>query len=197
MEHAQITLAAPAMRERVVGTVVAAFENDPAFRFFFDDAGSFQKHAATFARRLFDPRVSRGTVWVIDGGAAVAMWDGPRAPSASPDPEPPTAPVLPPDVLARLEKYDTAVHAALPAEPYWYLGLLATHPAYAGRRWGRQLIAAGLQHPIAAGLPAYLETTNPRNVEIYRSAGWEVVAATGVQDLDIWVMRHPAGTSHH
>lgn len=182
------------MRERVIETVLAAFEDDPAFRYFFEDA-AFHAYAAAFAQQLFDSRVGRGTVWVIDDGSAVAMWDAPRTSAANPTPEPPAGPVLPADVLMRLEKYDAAVHEALPAEPYWYLGVLATHPAYAGRRWGRQLIATGLQRPIAAGLPAYLETTNPRNVDIYRSVGWDVASTTRVQDLDIWVMRHPGGAA--
>jgi ribosomal protein S18 acetylase RimI-like enzyme len=93
-------------------------------------------------------------------------------------------------VIARLDAYDTVVHEALPAAPYWYLGVLATHPDCAGRRWGRAVMAAGLQHAAAGGLPAYLETTNPRNTGVYRNAGWEVVASATALDLEIWIMRH-------
>lgn len=192
---AEITLATPAVRERVVDTIVAAFENDPAFRYFFAEAETFADHAAAFAQNLFDRRVHLDTAWVIDAGSAVALWDGPRTVAAESAVEPAARPALPPDVLARLDDYDARVQAALPAEAYWYLGVLATHPACAGRRWGRQLIAAVLQHAIAAGLPAYLETTNPHNVDLYRSVGWEVMATTGVHDVDIWVMRHPGGAS--
>ena len=182
------------MRARVIDAVVTAFDTDPAFRYFFPDETAFAEHAARFTGRLFDERVSRKTVWVVADGAAVAMWDGPPELSADPIPAPSVATALPPDVTARLERYDAVVEAALPDDPHWYLGVVATHPAYAGRRWGRQLIAAGLERAITDGLPAYLETANPHNVNLYRSVGWDVTATIGVDGLDIWVMRHPGGT---
>jgi hypothetical protein len=33
----------------------------------------------TFAGYLFDKRVHRKTVWIVEGGASVAMWDAPSA----------------------------------------------------------------------------------------------------------------------
>jgi ribosomal protein S18 acetylase RimI-like enzyme len=193
VEHAKIAAATRAMRPRVVETVVAAFDADPAFRYFFDDADSFRAQATEFTGRLFDERVGKGTVWVVQAGAAVAMWDGP-APAGGPAPAYSTAPDLPSHVLARLEQYDSAVDAALPREPHWYLGVVATHPAYAGRRWGRRLIEVGLELAVDAGLAAYLETTNPRNIDLYRAGGWEVTGSVAVPGLDIWVMRHPGGS---
>ena len=65
-------------RELVVATVVAAFDRDPAFRYFFDDA-DFAAQAATFAGYLFDKRVSRNTVWMVGKAFAVSLWDGPDA----------------------------------------------------------------------------------------------------------------------
>ena len=185
--------ATPADRERVVDTVVTAFRADPAFRYFFPDETRFDDQAAAFAGHLFDRRVCRGTVWVVEGGAAVAMWDAPGE-----DPADPVSTLdLPPQSRARLERFDAVVGAALPASPFWYLGVLATHPDHAGRRWGRSLMAAGLDG--AAGLPAYLETANPRNVDLYRGVGWELVTSAVVGDdqrandpgLPVWVMRHP------
>ena len=97
---------------------------------------------------------------------------------------------LPADALARVHAYDEAVHAALPAAPYWYLGVLGTHPQNAGRRWGHAVMKAGLLRAAAADLPAILETSNPDNVEVYGRAGWEVVR-TFTEPLPTWIMRHP------
>jgi GNAT superfamily N-acetyltransferase len=192
-------------RERVVDTVVSAFRNDPAFRYFFPDEAAYRDQAGVFAGHLFDRRVVRGTVWVVEGGAAVTMWDAPGE-----DPADPVSTLdLPPDARARLEHFDAVVGAALPADPFWYLGVVATHPDHAGRRWGRALMAAGLDRAATAGLPAYLETANPRNVDLYRNVGWEVVAHVtaggagqdgtaggagqdGTAGLPVWVMRWPA-----
>jgi GNAT superfamily N-acetyltransferase len=189
VEFPDVVQATPADRERVVATVVAAFRADPAFRYFFPDEATFDDQAAAFAEHLFGRRVNRGTVWVVGGGAAVTMWDAPGQ-----DPADPVSTLdLPPRSRARLEHFDAVVGAALPAQPFWYLGVVATHPDHAGRRLGRSLIAAGLNRAAAAGLPAYLETANPRNVDRYRGVGWEVVAQVD-PGLPVWVMRHAGRT---
>ncbi len=187
MTHAQIVEATPAARERVVGTVVSAFASDPAFRFFFADDGTFREQAATFAGYLFDQRVGHGTVWMIEDAAAVAMWDAPRAGDMSANHQPLE---LPDAALKRLDRYDSLVHSALPSSPHWYLGILATHPDYARRGLGRLVMTAGLDRAAAAGLPAYLETTNENNVALYQRAGWQVTDSMSVDGLPVWVMRH-------
>ena len=61
--------ATPADRDRVITTVVAAFVDDPAFRYFFPDDATYAGHAADFAGYLFDKRVRHGSVWLVEGGA--------------------------------------------------------------------------------------------------------------------------------
>lgn len=183
--------ATPAVRDRVVDTVLAAFVSDPAFRYFFADDATFNDEAAAFAGYLFDQRVNRGTVWVVEDGAAVAMWDSPQSgDGTAKDGHGNSGPDLPAATLDRLKRYDAVVDAALPATPHWYLGILATHPHHAGRGLGRLAMTAGLDRAAEAGLPAYLETTNERNVELYRRAGWRLTESAAVDDLPIWVMRH-------
>jgi GNAT superfamily N-acetyltransferase len=191
VKQPQAAPATPDARERVIETVVSAFAADPAFHYFFADEAKFTDQAATFAGYLFDQRVNHGTVWVIEEGAAVAMWDPPRTEDdASAIVHETAALELPDDTRKRLDRYDAAVEAALPSTPYWYLGVLATHPGYAGRGWGRIAMAAGLDRAAVTGLPAYLETTNKGNVALYERAGWHVTESTQVDGLPIWVMRH-------
>ncbi len=121
-------------------------------------------------------------VVALDGGDAVAMWDGPRD-RVWPVPD------LPTDARARIEAYEQAVKPLIPVEPMWYLGVLATHPAAAGRRLARATAEEGVRRAAADGLPAYLETTNPRNVAMYERSGWTRAGETAVGDLRIWVLR--------
>jgi ribosomal protein S18 acetylase RimI-like enzyme len=102
-------------------------------------------------------------------------------------PGPLTGPNLPPDALARMTAYDDAVHSAFPSTPFWYLGVLGTNPAYAGRGWGRAVMRVGLDRAAAEGLPVVLETSKPANVELYRRAGWKVLQEL-TAPLPIWVM---------
>ena len=52
-------------------------------------------------------------------------------------------------------------------------------------------MSAGLAKAAHDGLPAFLETTNPANVAWYARAGWEVAGTAQVDDLEVWVLRHP------
>lgn len=198
MSDVEVRRATRGDRDRVVETFMAAFEADPALRYFFP-AEEYAAHGPAFAGWLFDRRVDAGTVWVVDDGASIALWDGP----ARPDRVVPAVPALelPDGARSRLDAYDAAVHHHLPTAPHWYLGVLATHPDRAGQRLGRAVMAAGLAEAARDGLPAYLETTNPGNVEVYQRAGWEIAARTAVPGLvdesllDVWVMVQPANGS--
>jgi ribosomal protein S18 acetylase RimI-like enzyme len=186
------TVAGPTVRDRAVDTVVRAFVADPAFRYFFPDDATYADDATAFAGWLFDRRVRFGTVWVAAHGAAVAMWESPRPPAAGAEgPEPQLT--LGGDGRQRLDRYEHAVSALLPAQPYWYLGVLATAPQHSGRGLGRAVMRAGLERASADGVPSVLETTNPDNLPLYEHLGWTARASTLVDGMTIWVLTHPPG----
>ncbi|RLP95716.1 N-acetyltransferase [Micromonospora sp. BL4] len=200
----EITIATSADRDAVVGSLVAAFVKDPVLRYLFPDEDTYPRYAAAFFGHLFDKRVHRSSIWTIGGGASVAIWEPPAELPAELSAELPAelsaaghgspdsgfAAHFPAGVLARVQGYDKAVHAVLPAFPFWYLGVLGTHPDSAGRGWGRAVMRAGLDRAAADGLPAILETSNPANVELYRRAGWEVVDSLS-EPVPTWIMRQP------
>lgn len=189
----EITVATPVDRDRTVDSLVVAFARDPAVRYMFPDQQTYPAYAGAFFSYLFDKRVRGRTIWTIAGGASAAIWEAPGAGG-----QPPVeglAARLPADALARVDAYDAALAAALPPTPFWYLGVLGTHPAYAGRGWGRAVMRVGLRRAAAEGLPAVLETSNPANVDLYRRAGWQVVRQLS-EPLTIWIMQRSPGESH-
>ena len=101
-------------------------------------------------------------------------------------------------VQARLDRYDDVVHALLPPQPYWYLGILARHPSRRGLGLARRLTRLVLEHRGDGdddGVPAVLETTNSLNVAAYERAGWTVYATSDELQpaMRIYVMRHGRG----
>jgi ribosomal protein S18 acetylase RimI-like enzyme len=69
--------------------------------------------------------------------------------------------------LARVD----AVH---PDVPHWYLFQLAVHPDHQARGLGRAIVEHALAYADAEGLPAYLETSNPANLDFYERFGFAV-----------------------
>jgi GNAT superfamily N-acetyltransferase len=182
----EVSVATVADRPRIVSSLVAAFARDPVLRYLFPDDDAYPRDAAAFFGYLFDKRLRFGTIWTIERGASTAIWEPPAAASSESSEDTPMP--VPTDALDRIETYERAVHAAMPTFPFWYLGVLGTHPDSAGRRWGRAVMDAGLRRAAADGLPAVLETSNPVNVEIYRRAGWRVVN-TLTEPVPVWVMQ--------
>ncbi len=179
-------LAVPADGDRIASTIVAAFDRDPAFRAFFGHGADFAELATAFAGAKAAQRTAMSAVWVGAGGDAVALWSPPRG-SAD---VPPVEVDLPSDVRARLAAYDEIVDAAVPTEPHWYLGLLASHPSRRGEGLARAVAEPGLAAAQARGVPAVLETTNPDNVLLYERSGWRVTAELDdVIGLPVWVMQ--------
>jgi ribosomal protein S18 acetylase RimI-like enzyme len=179
-------------RRRVLDTVDAAFRGDPAFRFFFPDEASYPSLVDRFVGHLYDKRVATGSAWVVDGGSAVALWDPPagHAARSAVGPGAASAMALPADVQSRIDLWDSVVHELLPTEPHWYLGVLATHPAFAGRGWGRAVMRVGLDMAVREGVPACLETATQANVDLYRRCGWDVVGTAEVGGVTARVMLH-------
>jgi ribosomal protein S18 acetylase RimI-like enzyme len=83
-------------------------------------------------------------------------------------------------VLARVVEQMAEHH---PHEPHWYLALVGADPARQGQGLGSALIKEGLRKCDAEGLPAYLESSNPRNIPLYERHGFEVVAVIQPDDF--------------
>jgi ribosomal protein S18 acetylase RimI-like enzyme len=78
-------------------------------------------------------------------------------------------------------------------EPHLYVLVLGVHPEQKGRGFGRQLLAPSLEIADRAGVPAYLETTNPVNLGLYQRFGFEVVEEVRPWDgaPPLWTMLRP------
>ena len=137
------------------------------------------------------------------GGAplGVALWDAPSSADVvgplGPGNEPP--PGLDLDLLGgawELCLLDAAqCEAHRPAEPHWYLYMVAVAPAARGRGIGGRLLGHGLKRVDAEGLPAHLESTTPGSRRLYERFGFRQVAELAGSGLPVyWAMTRPART---
>jgi ribosomal protein S18 acetylase RimI-like enzyme len=116
-----------------------------------------------------------GTAFAIDGLAGVALW---LPPGVSSDEEE-LASLFERTTSESLHKDSSVVFEKMatfhPREPHWYLPLIGVDPARQGQRLGDKLMAHALVRCDADQLPAYLESSNPRNIPFYERHGFEAL----------------------
>ena len=62
-----------------------------------------------------------------------------------------------------------------PEEPHWYLPLIGVDPAHQGKGYGSALLRHALAICDREKMPAYLESSNPRDNPLYQRHGFEVI----------------------
>lgn len=156
---------------RLATTATKAFANDPLLRWFFPTDEEYFELVPDTAAYLCRRWQATDSQWCTDDGVAVAGWSPPGRPEVDVER---TSIVHSERRLATFEAMNVARSEHTPAEPHWYLNMLATHPD-----WQRQGLGAALMEAVFAiadeqGLPCFLETATADNVVYYRHHGYEI-----------------------
>lgn len=184
-------------RGPIVAMVTAAFAEDPAWRFLLGDREDYASLAPEFAGALFDLRASLGHVWVSGDLASVAMWRAPRGEDHSQELAERVwaryRAVVGEGAFGRLDAYNAAIAEAVPPDPHWYLGVLATDPARRREGLASAVLAPVIAQADASGLACCLETSTEANRRFYAGRGFtEVTEAHLPGGPPIWWLRRPA-----
>jgi GNAT superfamily N-acetyltransferase len=183
----------------LAGVLARAFQDDPVAVYIFPDPARRPRGLERFFRlqvgRTF---LRRGEAWTTVDRQGGAFW----LPPASPRPglrelleQIPMIPLLGRRLTPTLRLIGL-MEAHHPKSTHYYLGTLGTDPAWQGKGIGSALLKPVLDRCDAEGLPAYLESSNARNVPFYRRHGFDVTSELQVPDggPTLWLMwREPLG----
>ena len=91
---------------------------------------------------------------------------------------------------AALDLHFSRLRRGLAPKRHLYLATLAVDPVYQGQGFASKLMRPMLKQLDEEQLPAYLETQNLRNVEMYRHWGFELLREETMPnaDLKLWLM---------
>jgi ribosomal protein S18 acetylase RimI-like enzyme len=177
------------------GTVVLAFVADPITRWVWPEAHQYLAAMPAFVRAFGGGAFTHGGAYCTNGYAGAALW---LPPGVHPDEErlneimeataSPAAREAGPAMFEQMATYH-------PKEPHWYLPLIGVDPAQHGRGHGDALMRYALERCDRDNRPAYLESTNPRNISLYRRHGFELVGAiqAGSSPTLVPMLRQPRG----
>lgn len=163
-----------------IDTIVLAFAADPVARWSWPDSSQYLTNMPGFTRAFGGGAFLHNAAHCADEFAGAALW---LPPNVHPQDEEigeilerTVAPSLRDDLFAVFEQM-AKYH---PSEPHWYLPLIGVDPAHQGKGYGGALLKYALEQCDRDQAPAYLESTNPRNVPLYQRHGFEVLGTIQV-----------------
>lgn len=181
-------------------SLARAFQEDPLQSYVFPDAAERAARSPAHFAPLLRYGMLFGEVLTTEGkplGASV--WLPPETWEVTPERAAATGLDELPDVLGEeaaerffsvLGAIDPYHHKDVPPA-HWYVMVVGVEPEAHGRGLGRALLEPVMDRADAAGLPCYLETSQPNNVSFYEYLGFKKV--TEVIDpqsgLRLWTFR--------
>ncbi len=184
----------------VTETLTLAFLHDPVWSVALARPDGATAHHAAYWQLYVEGALRYSTVFMTVDASAASVWippDGTELSNAGEEAleQLVKATLEPAAVRAILELWERFAASHPHDEPHAYLSLLATHPDHRGQGIGQRLLAEGLARWDAAGVPAYLESTNPGNDHRYERAGFRRLGGfrAVLDDAPIstmWRLRH-------
>jgi ribosomal protein S18 acetylase RimI-like enzyme len=163
----------PADESAAIATIALAFAADPMTRWTWPKADQYLAAMPRMARAFGGRAFAHGGALATGDYIGVALW---LPPGVGPDEEGLGAVMQSTVAPAKLEdgaglfEQMAAYH---PHDPHWYLPLIGVDPAHFGEGHGDALLSHVLARCDRERAPAYLESTNPRNMSLYLRHGFE------------------------
>lgn len=162
---------------RVVDVIACAFAADPTWSWAFPDPAARRRWwelsvdgALRYSWVLRTRDFEAVSVWIPPDGTELPVEDEGRVPDLLKE----LVAARAPDVSELLRRFGEA-HPR--HESHYYLSLLGVADTHRGRGLGTALLRENLARIDAAGMPAYLESSNPLNNPKYEALGFVPVAS--------------------
>jgi len=176
MSLPQIRIATEDDRAMVIDTMTLGFSADPFVRWLLPSAKSYLAVSPGMTEAFGGGAIGAGSAYIADEGKAVALW----MPSGVESDGDAIGQLLGANVAEEIKGDAMAMFEEMDSyhphdEPCWYLPMISADPAWLGNGLGGALMKHALRRVDEDGLPAYLESSNQRNISLYERHGFEVM----------------------
>lgn len=176
MTMPQIRTAAEEDRSTVIDTLTLGFASDPFVRWLLPDSSDYLAIGPQMTEAFGGGAIEAGSAFIADKGKAVALWIPPGLEHDDNE----IGKILSANVRPEIKDDAKAMFADMDAyhsrnTPCWFLSMIAADPAWLGQGLGGALMKHALRRVDEDGLPAYLESSNPRNISLYMRHGFEIL----------------------
>jgi len=178
--HSQVKTAARADRSHVVDVIMLAFSTDPVARWAYPNPQQYMEYFPNFIRIFGGKAFEANSAYYVDEFSAAALW---LPPDVGPDEEALTA-LFKNTVSCKIQDELFYVFEEMgnyhPKDRHWYLPMIGADPVQQGKGYGSTLLKHALDVCDADKMPAYLESSNPKNIPLYERFGFELMGTIQV-----------------
>ncbi|GAA4914921.1 GNAT superfamily N-acetyltransferase [Nonomuraea thailandensis] len=176
--------------QQVAELIATAFAGLRPMAYLVPDRRERHRVIAANFRIFVEHAVEHGEIHLIDDGPAVAVWFPYTSPLPAPHDYDRRLSEATGAWAERFRTLDELFEQNHPAAPHHHLAFLAVHPERQNEGLGTALLH--YQHARLAGLPAYLEASDPRNRDLYARHGYQARAPFALPDGALfWPMWRP------
>jgi ribosomal protein S18 acetylase RimI-like enzyme len=188
-----ITTATTDRAPALAAVLARTFADDVMVSWPFHDHDVEERAVPLFAALLRE-YAALGIVIEAEGGAGVAAWIPPGSDVGLEQVNVVTWPEvvgLTDDGGDRYHRFWGWLESFVPSEPHWMLDMVGVDPTRQGEGIGSALVRYGVERAAADGVPAFLETSKPRNVPYYERFDFRVAHEEDAPGggPHIWFMR--------
>ncbi|MEQ1763800.1 MAG: GNAT family N-acetyltransferase [Pyrinomonadaceae bacterium] len=161
--------------EAATSVITLAFSTDPIARWTYPDPDQYLQFFPQFIRAFAGKSFEKGTAYLAPDFAGAALWLKPGVESNEDALLGLIWESTSSDVQKDLFPMFEQMAAFHPESPHWYLPMIGVEPSRQGSGVGSALLQHSLANCDADGLPAYLESSNPKNLSLYERFGFEQI----------------------
>lgn len=170
-----IIISSKADAERSINTIVLGFCADPIIRWLYPEPQDYLRNFPVITQLFGGRAYDHGSAYHVEGYLGSALW---LPPGIHPDGdglvslfEKSLGKAVLEDAFSLLDQMER-FH---PEEPCWHLAFIAVDPAQQGKGLGTTLLERSLEACDKNGGTAYLESTNPANLSLYKHHGFRQI----------------------
>jgi len=180
-----------------IAAVTMGFSTDPVARWFYPEPAEYFRWFPKFVRAFAGGAIAGRSAFCTSNYTGAALW---LRPGVHPDEQAMVALVeesLPKERHRTVFELFEKMGAGHPNEPHWYLPMIGVDTFQQNKGIGSALMRHALERCDEEDLPAYLESSNPRNISLYRRFGFEAIGKirAGGSPPMVPMLRKPRGNN--
>ena len=162
-------------KDKALSAMMLAFSGDPFFRWFAPEPDLYVQHGCDLMYAFGGNAFENGTAYASANYEGVSFWLPPGVKTNEALAGQAINKIVPSELVDSVWSIFGEMGSYHPKEDYWYLPLIGVDPARQGQGLGSALLKHALEIVDRTALPAFLESSNPKNISLYERHGFEVV----------------------